>query len=133
MALELALAAPLMLLLLALVYGYGRVAQANGVLEAGARDGARAASQARTIGEAEQVARDAVLSSLGAGPSTCHTSLEVRVVGVFAAGSPVKVRARCSYPLGDLGLPGLPGSVMVDSSFTSPVDPNRGVEPGFRQ
>ena len=46
----------------------------------------------------------------------------------FRAGYPVTVDARCTYPVGDLGLPGVPGSVRVSSSFTSPVDPNRGVQ-----
>ena len=132
-ALELTLVAPLLLLMVALVVGYGRVAQVNGVMEAGTRDAARAASQARSVASAETSARDAVLSSIGGPDSECGRSLQVDVVGLFAAGVPVKVRARCSYPLGDLGLPGLPGSVTVSSSFTSPVDPDRGVESGYGQ
>lgn len=130
MAVELALVAPMLLLLLALVYGYGRVAQVNGVMEAGTRDAARAASQARTVQDAERVARDAVLSSLPAAGERCVASLQVVVVGVFEAGFPVKVRAQCRYPLGNLGLPGVPGEVTVSSSFSSPVDPQRGLEPG---
>lgn len=130
MAVELAFIAPVLLLLLALVFGYGRVAQVNGVMEAGTRDGARAASQARTVEDAERLARDAVVSSLPAAGQRCLASLEVVVVGRFDAGLPVKVRSQCRYPLGDLGLPGLPGEVTVSSSFSSPVDPNRGVEPG---
>ena len=36
--------------------------------------------------------------------------------------------ASCTYPLADLGLPGAPGDVTPESSFTSMLDPYRGVE-----
>lgn len=127
-AVELAFLMPLLLLLLSLLYGYGRVAQANGTMEAGARDAARAASQARSATEARQAAERAVRSSLGPGATACQDTLRVALRnGVFRAGFPVTVEARCTYPLGDLGLPGVPGTVEVSSAFTSPVDPNRGV------
>lgn len=127
-AVELALIMPLLLLLLSLLYGYGRVAQVNGTLEAGTRDGARAASQARSATEAREAAERAVRSSLGPGSTDCLDTLAVDLRnGLFRPGLPVTVTARCSYPLSDLGLPGVPGDANVSSSFTSPVDPNRGV------
>ena len=129
LALELAFIMPLLLLILALLYGYGRVAHVNGALEAGTRDGARAASQARSVAQALEVAERAVRASMGASADDCAgggPTVELRD-GVFRAGFPVTVKASCSYPLGDLGLPGVPGSANVSSSFTSPVDPNRGV------
>ena len=127
LAVELAIVMPLLLLLLSLVYGYGRVAQMNGTLEAGTRDAARSASQARSAAEAQQVAERAIRSSLPAGAARCRDTLDVGLRGeVFVAGLPVTVEARCSYPLGDL-LPGVPGHVETSSAFTSPVDPNRGV------
>lgn len=127
MAVELTIIMPLLLLMLSLVYAYGRVAQMNGTLEAGTRDGARSASQARSALEAQAVAEQAVRSSLPAGAQECLSSLDVGLRdGVFQAGLPVTVTATCSYPLGDL-VPGVPGSVTASSSFTSPVDPNRGV------
>ena len=128
LAVELAVVVPLVLLLLALVHAYGRVAQVNGTLEAGARDGARAASQARSAPDAQDAAERAVRASLGPGSTACQDSLRVGLRdGVFRAGYPVTVEAACSYPVDDLGLPGLLGSVDVSSTFTSPVDPNRGV------
>ena len=45
-ALEFAFAAPIVLLMLALAWTFGRVAWANGHLEAGTRDAARVATQA---------------------------------------------------------------------------------------
>ena len=33
----------------------------------------------------------------------------------------------CTYALSDLGLPGAPGDITTRSSFTSMLDPNRGI------
>ncbi|MBC7372715.1 MAG: pilus assembly protein [Frankiales bacterium] len=126
MAVELAIIMPLLLLLLSLVYGYGRVAQMNGTLEAGTRDAARSASQARSADQAQQVAERAVRISLPAGATQCLGTLDVVLDGLFAGGQSVTVTSTCTYPLGDL-LPGVPGTVEASSSFTSPLDPNRGV------
>lgn len=127
MAVELTIIMPLLLLMLSLVYAYGRVTQMNGTLEAGTRDAARSASQARSAVEAQAVAEQAVRTSLPAGATRCLDTLQVLLRdGVFQAGLPVTVTSTCRYPLGDL-VPGVPGSVEASSSFTSPVDPNRGV------
>ncbi len=45
---------------------------------------------------------------------------------MFVPGQPVTVTARCSYPMDDLAV-GMPGSVTVEATFSSPLDPNRGV------
>lgn len=127
-AVELTFIMPLLLLLLALLYGYGRVAQVNGTLEAGTRDASRAASQARSADQARTVAEQAVRSSLQVGGKACLDTLEVELRnGVFRAGFPVTVDATCTYEVSDLGLPGMPGTLDASASFTSPVDPNRGV------
>ena len=128
MAVELAFVMPVLLLMVALLFGYGRVAQVSGALEAGTRDAARAASQARSIPAAQGAAERAVVSSLGGTAGECAGGKPtVELVGVvFAPGSSVTVRATCVYPLGDV-LPGAPGSANVSSSFTSPLDPNRGL------
>jgi len=132
LAIELAFIAPVFLLLLSLVYAYARVAQVNGTLEAATRDAARTASQARTVEEAEQRVEVTVLDALGRGAPTCRDTLETGVLGLFQAGVPVRVKARCQYSMQDLGLPGFPGDVTVSSTFTSPIDPQRGTEPGTR-
>ena len=126
LAVELAFLMPVLMLLLALLFGYGRVAQVSGALEAGTRDGARAASQARSLAEAQDAAEDAVIASMGKAADECaggSPSVKIRN-GLLEPGFPVTVTAACTYPLGDV-LPGVPGSTNVSSSFTSPVDPNR--------
>jgi len=120
--------APGLLLILALIFAYGRTAQVNGLLESGTRDAARTATIARSAGEAEQRATAAINASLTDAPTACRASLRVELIGNFTPGEPITVRARCSYSLSDLGLPGAPGTVRTTSSFTSMLDPYRGVD-----
>lgn len=126
-AIELAFLAPVVLLILALIWGYGRVAWANGHLEAGTRDAARVATQARSLPEAQAAAERAVHQATAAVPA-CRSSARVTVSGAFEPGSTLTVDASCSYPLGDIGLPGAPGTMNPTSSFSSVLDRHRGVE-----
>jgi Flp pilus assembly protein TadG len=127
MAVELAVIAPLLLALIALILGYGRQAQVSGLLETAARDGARAATQARSHTEARARVAAVVADTLAAAPPSCRTSAEVSVgdPAGFAAGGTVTVRVSCQRSFVDVGLP-LPSTV-VTRSFTSPLDPYRGV------
>lgn len=127
LALELVIVTPALLVLLALVYAYGRVAQVNGTLEAGVRDAARAATQARDVDAAQDVAVRVIRESLGPGATSCLDTLVVEPIDVFEPGYTVTVTASCRYSLTDLGLPGLGGDVTTSSTFSSQLDPNRGV------
>ncbi|MGL5826612.1 MAG: TadE/TadG family type IV pilus assembly protein [Nocardioides sp.] len=128
LAIELAMIAPSLLLLFGLIFAYGRVSQVNGTLESGTRDAARSATSARSLADAQERARRAVADAIQATPQSCQDSVEVRVVGDFVAGDPITIEARCRYGLSDIGLPGAPGTVSATSSFTSMLDPYRGVE-----
>ena len=114
--------------MLALVYAFARVAQTNQTFEAGVRDAARAATQARSKPQAERVAEESLRASLGPGATDCLRTLDVDIPGGYQAGYIITVDAECSYGLGDLGLPGIPGAVPVTASFASPLDPNRRVD-----
>lgn len=127
LAVELVIVIPMLLLLISLVFAYGRVAQANGTLESGVRDAARSASQARDAADAQDVAERVIRTAVGPGATGCLATLAIDPIQVFEPGFPVTVTATCRYPMGDLGLPGLPGSVRSRSTFSSPLDPNRGV------
>ena len=127
-ALEFAFAAPIVLLLLALAWTFGRVAWANGHLEAGTRDAARVATQARSVQEARTSAM-AVLQENTQTVQGCPASLAVQISGDFEPGSTLTVQASCSYSLSDIGMPGAPGRVSPSSSFASVVDQHRGVTP----
>ncbi|WP_298748600.1 TadE/TadG family type IV pilus assembly protein [uncultured Serinicoccus sp.] len=127
-ALEFAFAAPIVLLMLALAWTFGRVAWANGHLEAGTRDAARVATQARSMPEARSSAM-AVLQENTRAIEGCPASLTVQITGDFEPGSTLMVQASCSYALSDIGMPGAPGRVSPSSSFASVVDQYRGVDP----
>jgi Flp pilus assembly protein TadG len=127
LSVELAMIAPGLLLIFGLIFAYGRVGQVNGTLDSGTRDGARSATQARSYDEARQLATDAVKQAILQAPTACRNSLKVSVIGTFQPGEPITVRSDCRYGLNDIGLPGAPGTVHTTSSFTSMLDPNRGV------
>lgn len=125
-AIELVILFPMLLLLIALVTAYGRLGLVNGNFDSGVRDAARSATQARDASDAQQVAEQALRAALTETSLPCLDSLEVDPIPVFEPGRPVTVTARCSYALSDLAV-GMPGSVTVQSEFSSPLDPNRGV------
>jgi len=130
LAVELVIIVPALLLLLALVYAYGRVAAVNGTFESGVRDAARAATQARSADQARDVARTSLERSLASGFGPCLETLDVRVPAPYQAGFVVTVEASCRYPLRDIGVPGAPGTVQLESTFSSPLDPNRRIDGG---
>jgi TadE-like protein len=126
MAVEMAMVTPIIALLLALIFVYGRVAQVNGTLESGTRDGARSATRARTAGEARQLAHRAVREGITQAPASCRDALRVEVRGRFERGEAITVETSCTYGISDIGLPGAPGTITARSSFTSVVDSYRG-------
>lgn len=126
---ELALLAPALLLLLSFAVFAGRTQVADGAVEAAARAAAREASLARDAATSATVAgAEAERALAGQGLRCLSTSIDVDPGG-FAAplGQPgdVTVRIGCVVGMGDLLVPGLPGSVTVEASFTSPVDAYR--------
>jgi Flp pilus assembly protein TadG len=127
LAVEMSIVIPSLLLLFGLVFAYGRAAQVNGVLESGTRDAARSATVARTYSQARERAREVLEDALAATPQSCRDSLTVTVSDDFRAGEPITVTAGCTYSIADIGLPGAPGSIRPESSFTSMLDPNRGI------
>lgn len=129
LSVELAVAAPALVLVLLLVFAYGRAATVNGTLESGTRDAARSATFSRSYAEAQDRAFAVVDAAVAADvPAGCRDSLRVDVSDTFEPGEPVTVSATCRYSLSDLGLPGAPGELSPESSFTSVLDPNRGVD-----
>ena len=124
-ALELVVLAPVLLALLMLVIVAGRTTIAQGAVDAAARDAARQASIALTESEAEANGQASAFAALRQDGLDCvpHVFIDTTEFGA-PLGQPAQVTAqvRCSVPLADLALPGLPGSVMLHASFTSPLD-----------
>lgn len=128
-AVETAIVAPGMLLVLALLIFAGRTAIAEGTVEQATFDAARAASLARTASQAAADARMVAAQSLTNQDLTCSTtSVQVDTAGFTTPpGQPGQVTTTitCVIQLSDLALPGLPGRATITAMAVSPVDTYR--------
>jgi len=126
---ELALLAPALLLLLSFAVVAGRTQVAEGAVAEAARAAAREASLARDDVTAAALAGAQADRTLAAQDLRCQsTSVDIDTTGFQAPpGQPgdVTVAITCVVGMADLLAPGLPGSVTVEASFTSPVDAYR--------
>jgi Flp pilus assembly protein TadG len=127
--LELALIAPVLFLLVAFIVGIGRIAEADGRVEAAARDAARAASLATGSAGAQQAASVAGQATLLIDGLTCADSaVDVTSYaddGPGGAADRVVVDVACTASLGDISVPGMPGKLRLEASSTAPLDPYR--------
>lgn len=125
MALETAIIAPALLAMLVMMIAIGRVTIAHGAIEAAARDAARQASIARDSASARSAALESARAALAREGLKCAPSVAVDTSGFSApVGTPALVAATvtCEVELGDLALAGIPGSKILTSAFSSPID-----------
>jgi Flp pilus assembly protein TadG len=127
--LEMALAAPFLIMLLLLVVLCGRLASAQMALDAAAGSGARSASIARSDSAAHAAAISAAQDTLAAQGVTCESTTVTVDTGGLHPGGSVTVTVECQVKLSDLLLLGVPGSRTVQASSTSPIDQWRGSAP----
>ncbi|WP_255363494.1 TadE/TadG family type IV pilus assembly protein [Geodermatophilus sp. DSM 45219] len=129
MSVELALLSPALLLLLSFAIVAGRTQIADGAVQEAARAAAREASLARDAATAAALADAQAQRTLAAQDLRCQrTTVDIDTAGFFAPpGQPgdVTVSITCVVGMADVLAPGLPGSVTVEASFTSPVDAYR--------
>ncbi|WP_019873108.1 TadE/TadG family type IV pilus assembly protein [Sporichthya polymorpha] len=122
-AVELVILAPLLIALLVLVVGLGRIAQTRGQVDAAASDAARAASLTRTAATAELAGENAARANLG---DRCQ-ALDVHIdTTALRPGGEVAARVRCVISLARLGLAGFPGSRAFTATVHVPIDRYRG-------
>jgi Flp pilus assembly protein TadG len=125
-ALSLAMFVPVALVLIGFTIACGRVALAEGVADAAARDAARTASLASDPASGEAEARQAAQTSLANSGIHCSgISVELDTSGLSApVGQAAQVTATvsCTAPLSELALPGIAGSRTLTSTKTSVVD-----------
>lgn len=128
-SLELAIVAPGLLLLLAVLAAVFRVEMASGTADSAARAAARAATLERDPVTAQARAAEAAAAVWKDAGVTCsRLTVEVDTSGLTAplgTEAVVRARAACTAPLADLAVPGLPGSKTMTSEFTSVVDQYR--------
>jgi len=128
--LELAIIAPVLLALLALIVMGGRFAMASTAITGVAGAAARDASLARNPAAARAAATLTALATLADQNLHCQGAPTVRVDTTgFAArpGTPasVSVDVTCVVAVNELGVPGLPITRTVHERAVSPLDPSR--------
>lgn len=121
--------APVMVLFFGLAVLGGRLAITQQAVQAAASDAARSASIARSVGaatSAAQAAGNAGLANQGLTCAPAHVNVDTsqfaRPVGTPAS---VTVTISCRVPTSDLVLPGIPGTMVVEASQSSPLDTYR--------
>lgn len=126
---ELTLVVPALVLVLGLLVAGGRIWFARTTVTEAAQTAARAASLARTPGTAAADGRDAGRASLTTGGLRCAArSVQVQTAAfAVPVGTPATVRATvsCTVPLGDVLLPGLPGSLSLTGQGAAALDTYR--------
>lgn len=130
MVLEMVILAPIMLLLFMFLLACGRYFQTSSLLENAARDGARSASQARSLNDAQIRVDDAVTRTMEQAVASCKQSADGSITSAFTAGTPLSVEVTCTINYRDLGFLGLGGDTKVTKKFSSSLDPYRGIRDG---
>jgi Flp pilus assembly protein TadG len=127
---EAVIGVPAFLLLMGLLILGGRVAIAHQVVQSAASAAARAASIARTQATARTDATTAAQHSLANQQLDCLTTTVTLDTTGFTTtvGTPAQVRATvaCDLDLSSLGIPGLPASLPITETMSSPIDTYRG-------
>ncbi|MGQ0631596.1 MAG: TadE/TadG family type IV pilus assembly protein [Sporichthyaceae bacterium] len=123
-AVEVVLVAPLLIVLLVLVAGLGRIAHTRGQVDGAAADAARSASLERTGAAAQRAGESAARAYLG--DRACQ-QLDVAIdTAKLRPGGTVSAQLRCTASLAGLGMAGLPGSRAFTATAVAPIDTYRG-------
>jgi len=124
---ELVVLTPVLLIIALATLAFGRVSEARQQVVEAARAGAEAAAVLPTAGSAQWVgAINAVIDLIGRTHTCAHVVTTIDTSD-FVAGGLVTVHVACTVLLSDLAFPGMPGSTVVRSSATAPLDPYRAV------
>ena len=130
MALEMVILAPILLILFMFLLACGRYFQTSSLLENAARDGARSASQARSLSDAQARVDQAVARTMDQAVESCKATASGTITTAFTAGQPLSVEVTCTINYRDLGLLGIGGDTKITKKFSSSLDPYRGVRDG---
>lgn len=124
-AAEAALLIPMIVVLIMVMQAGYRLWQARTDLDQLAGAAARAAALSRSASEA----REQVERILADNPTTCRGLVWDSDLFAFAlpVGEPgsVRITLRCSVPLQDLGLPGMPGNTEISARASAPLNTYR--------
>lgn len=126
--LELAVLAPALLLLLCLAVLGGRTYTAHNAVQQAAADAARAASLAGSRSVAVSTATTAARNQLSQQGLQCTPTVTVNSSGFnvrVGTAASVSTTVNCAVQVGDLFIPGVPGTKTVSATVTSPLDTYR--------
>jgi Flp pilus assembly protein TadG len=125
---EAVLLTPLALAVLSFLVIVGRLSTITGDLAAATRDAARAASLTQTYEEALVAAERTAQASLEGQDVTCRNlTVAAGDPATFVAGGEIAITVSCDVSLGDVALPGIPGTRTVASTSAEVIDRFRGV------
>jgi len=130
MTMELALLTPVLVLLFLFLVLVGRLVNVQSQLDGAARDGARAASVARSEGDAQAFAVEAVEQSLG-DATFCEGGAQTEVdLGDWGPGGQVTVTVTCQTDLTGLELVPFAGNPEKTGTASAPIDTYRRMDCG---
>lgn len=125
-AVETAIVAPVLLVLMLLVVYAGRASGADADVQAAASRAARAASLVADAVAAEEVAQSTAAANLGTAGIDCMTLTTTVNTDDFVAGGAVTVTVGCEVSNGDIALLAVPGTRWSIASATQVIDQHRG-------
>ncbi len=121
-AVETAVVAPALIILLLLVVFAGRVSQAEAAVQRAASEASRAASLEFDAAAATEAAQSTVAANLASSQVVCsNLETDIDVTGL-APGGRVSVTVRCEAPMSDLALLGVPGQRTMSATSIEVVD-----------
>jgi len=122
-AVELVVVTPVLILFLLLYLGFGRITRAEQLVDDAASQAARAATlNYLNPGGAQAAAEQAVTQALAAGGLACSSDQVTVDTGNDRPGGSITVQLSCHADLSQAVAAGLPGSVVLTASSTSPID-----------
>lgn len=125
MALEMAILAPLIIVLLLVVVAFGRVTHGRAMVDQAAAAAARSASLASSPGQAAAVAeRDARQTLTGAGLACTAARVSLDTSG-FQPGGQITADVTCTVDLSSLAMAGVPGRLTLTATSTAPLESYR--------
>ena len=123
---ELVIVAPVLLIVIVLMVGLGRVDSAQGDVESAARAGVQAAVVQADPSDAQAQATTAAAEPLGRCGLTC-TAPQISVdTSNFVAGGWVSVTVTCVTSLADVSVPGVPGAKTLTRHVHRPTSTRTG-------
>ena len=125
LAVEAAIVAPLLLMLMLLVVYAGRAASTDADVRSAAARAARAASLTADATSAEMAATEIATANLATAGIACRTT-DIAVVADIRAGGTVTVQVGCEVSNTDLAMLAVPGTRWSTATATQVVDTYRG-------